>query len=114
VTEGQTLDIEHLGTDEGATVELDRVLLVADGDKITVGNPVIDGAKVVAKTEGNVKGNKVIVFKYKPKVRYRRKNGHRQLYTRLSIENIMAPGMEQSKPAKRTRRKKKEVTEDGA
>jgi len=107
------LDIERLGTDEGASVELDRVLLIADGNNITIGNPVIDGAMVVAKTEANGKGEKVIVFKYKPKVRYRRKNGHRQLYTRLSIEKILAPGMEQDKPVKRTRRKKKEVVEDG-
>jgi large subunit ribosomal protein L21 len=92
-------------------VELDRVLLIADGDNVTVGNPVIDGAMVLAKTEANGKGDKVIVFKYKPKVRYRRKNGHRQMYTRLSIEKIMAPGMEKAKPVKRTRRKKKEVTE---
>ena len=113
MTEGQTLDIERLGTDEGAAVELDRVLLIADGENITVGNPVIDGAKVMAKNEANGKGKKVIVFKYKPKVRYRRKNGHRQLYTRLSIEKILAPGMEQAKPVKRTRRKKKEVAEDG-
>ena len=114
MTEGQTLDIERLGVDEGAAVELDRVLLVADGDKVTLGNPVVDGAKVMAKAEANGKASKVIVFKYKSKVRYRRKNGHRQAYTRLSIEKIMAPGMEQTKPAKRTRRKKKEVTEDGA
>jgi large subunit ribosomal protein L21 len=114
VTEGQTLDIERLGTDVGADIELDRVLLIADGDNINIGNPIIDGAKVLAKNEANVKGEKVIVFKYKPKVRYRRKNGHRQLYTRLSIEKILAPGMEQPKPVKRTRRKKKEVVEDGS
>jgi large subunit ribosomal protein L21 len=107
------LDIEHLGMDDGAAVELDRVLLIADGDSITVGNPVIEGARVVARTETSGKGKKVIVFKYKPKVRYRRKNGHRQLYTRLNIDKILAPGMEQAKPAKRTRRKTKEVTEDG-
>ena len=90
------------------------MLLIADGDNINVGNPVIDGAKVLAKNAENGKGEKIIVFKYKPKVRYRRKNGHRQLYTRLSIEKILAPGMEQPKPVKRTRRKKKEVVEDGA
>lgn len=113
VTEGQTLDVEYLGTDEGAEIELDRVLLIADGDNITVGKPVIEGAKVVAKADSNGRGEKIIVFKYKSKVRYRRKNGHRQSYTRLSIDKILAPGMEQPKPAKRTRRKKKEVTEDG-
>ncbi len=99
---------------EGSTVELDRVLLIADGDNITVGKPVIDGAKVLATAKQNGKGKKVIVFKYKPKVRYRRKIGHRQLYTRLSIDNILAPGMEAPKPVKRTRRKKKEVKADGA
>ena len=68
----------------------------------------------MAKTEANGKASKIIVFKYKPKVRYRRKNGHRQSYTRLNIEKIMMPGMEETKPVKRTRRKKKEVAEDGA
>ena len=114
MTEGQTLDIERLGTDVGADIELDRVLLIADVDNINVGNPVIDGAKVLAKNEANGKGEKVIVFKYKPKVRYRRKNGHRQLFTRLSIDRILPPGVEEAKPVKRTRRKKKEVTADGA
>ena len=90
------------------------MLLIADGDNINVGNPVIDGAKVLAKNAENGKGEKVIVFKYKPKVRYRRKNGHRQLYTRLSIDKIVAPGIvQEAKPARRTHRKKKEVTEDG-
>ena len=98
---------------EGETVELDRVLLIVDGDNITVGKPVVEGARVLAKAQKNGKGDKVIVFKYKPKVRYRRKKGHRQLFTSLSIESILAPGMEAPKP-KRTRRKKKEVTEDGA
>lgn len=111
VTEGQTLDVELLGMDEGTAVELERVLLIADGDNIVIGNPVVEGARVVARAEASGKGEKVIVFKYKPKVRYRRKNGHRQMYTRLSIDKILAPGMEQAKAVKRTRRKKKEVTE---
>jgi len=100
---------------EDSTVELDRVLLIADGDKVTVGKPVIDGAKVLAKAESNGRGDKVIVFKYKSKVRYRRKTGHRQHFTRLLIDRIMPPGAaEAALPAKRTRRKKKEVSEDGA
>lgn len=98
---------------EGGAVELDRVLLIADGDNVTVGKPFIEGAKVLAKAQHNGKGDKVIVFKYKPKVRYRRKNGHRQLFTRLSIDKISAPGIEEAKPVKRTRRKKKEVKADG-
>lgn len=119
--------------EEGGTVELDRVLLVADGDKVAVGNPVVAGAKVTATAKENGRGAKVIVFKYKAKVRYRRKNGHRQSYTRLSIDSITAPGMaeakpakaakeakpakaaKEAKPAKRTRpKKKKEETADGA
>jgi len=105
--------VERLDVSDGGTVELDRVLLIADGDNVSVGKPFIEGAKVLATAQHSGKGDKVIVFKYKPKVRYRRKNGHRQLYTRLSIDSIMAPGMEEAKPVKRTRRKKKEVTTDG-
>ena len=101
---------------DGGNIELDRVLLIADGDNITVGKPVIEGARVLAKAERNGRGDKIIVFKYKSKVRYRRKNGHRQHYTSLSIDKILPPGAEAPKPAKKrtTRRKKKEVTADGA
>jgi large subunit ribosomal protein L21 len=113
VTSGQTIDVEHLEVAEGSTVELDRVLFVADGDKVTVGKPFIEEAKVLATAKQNGKGEKVIVFKYKPKVRYRRKTGHRQLFTRLSIDKIVAPGYEEAKPVRKTRRKKKEVTTDG-
>jgi len=108
------IDVERLDAAEGKTIELDRVLLIADGDKVTAGKPVVDGAKVVATSQGEGKGKKVIVFKYKPKVRYRRKAGHRQFYTRLAIDEIVAPGMAEDKPVKRTRRKKKEVVTDGA
>ena len=108
------IDVERLDAAEGKTVELERVLLIADGDKVTAGKPVVDGAKVVATSQGEGKGKKVIVFKYKPKVRYRRKAGHRQFYTRLAIDKIVAPGTAEDKPVKRTRRKKKEVVTDGA
>lgn len=104
--------------EEGGNVELDKVLLIADGDNITVGKPVIDGARVLAKAERNGRGDKVIVFKYKSKVRYRRKNGHRQNFTSLSIDKILPPGVEAPKPKparkRTTRRKKKEETTDGA
>jgi large subunit ribosomal protein L21 len=82
------ISVERLPVDDGSQVELDRVLLVADGDKVRVGTPLIEGAKVVAEALGEEKGKKVIVFKYKPKVRYRRKTGHRQQYTRLAIKEI--------------------------
>ena len=98
--------------DEGNTVELDKVLLIADGDRVTVGTPNIEGAKVVATAQGEGKGKKVIVFKYKPKVRYRKKTGHRQLYTRLSIDEVISPEAMPGEP-KKTRRRKKEVVEDG-
>ena len=115
VTPGQTIDVERLDAAEGNTVELDRVLLIADGDKVTVGTPVVEGAKVIATSQGEGKGKKIIVFKYKPKVRYRRKMGHRQLYTRLTVDKIVEPGAIQAEPVKKARRrKKKEVIESGA
>lgn len=91
VIPGQTIDVERLDVAEGNTVELDRVLLIADEDKVTVGTPIVDGAKVIATSLGEGKGKKIIVFKYKPKVRYRKKTGHRQLYTRLTIDKIVEP-----------------------
>ncbi len=102
---------------EGNTVELDRVLLVADGDKVRVGTPTIEGVKVVATSQGAGKGDKIIVFKYKPKVRYSKKTGHRQLYTRLIIDKIIGiePEDKPNEPVKKVRRrKKKEVIESGA
>ena len=100
---------------EGGAIELDRVLLLADGDNVTVGKPVIDGARVLAIAKKNGKGDKIIVFKYKSKVRYRRKNGHRQPFTTLNIDKILPPGAEAPKAVKKTaRRKKKEETPDGA
>jgi large subunit ribosomal protein L21 len=74
---------------DGSTVELDRVHLVADGDKVTLGRPTINGAKVVADVVGDGRKDKILVFKYKPKVRYRVKKGHRQPYTRLAIKEIV-------------------------
>ena len=114
VTPGQTIDVERLDVGEGNGVELDRVLLIADGDKVTVGSPTIEGAKVVATSQGEGKGKKIIVLKYKPKVRYRKKTGHRQLYTRLAIDKVIEPGATQDEPAKKVRRRKREVTESGA
>ncbi len=99
---------------EGSTIDLEKVLLIADGDKVTLGTPTVDGAKVVATSQGDGKGKKVIVFKYKPKVRYRKKTGHRQLYTRLVIDKIIEPGAEPEKPKKPVRRRKKEVIQSGA
>ena len=99
---------------EGGTIELNKVLLLAEGDNITVGKPLVEGARVLATAKKNGRGDKIIVFKYKAKVRYRRKNGHRQLFTTLSIDKILPPGVEAPKPVKKARRKKKEEPADGA
>ncbi len=99
---------------EGATVELDRVLVIADGDRLTLGRPIIEGARVVATSKGEGKGKKIVVFKYKPKVRYRKKTGHRQLHTTLAIDSISQPGDSPKPTAKKPRRRKKEVAKDGA
>ncbi|MBA7605205.1 hypothetical protein ES703_12334 [subsurface metagenome] len=105
--------MERLDVTEGNTVELDKVLLIAEGDKVTVGKPTVDGAKVIATSQGEGKGKKIIVFKYKPKVRYQKKTGHRQFHTRLVIDKIVTPGTMQDKPVKKTRRRKKEVITSG-
>jgi large subunit ribosomal protein L21 len=87
VSQGQTLEVERLSASKGSTIELDRVLLLADGEKVTPGTPTVDGARVLAEVVEHGKGKKVIVFKYKPKVRYRKKTGHRQPFTRLAIKD---------------------------
>jgi large subunit ribosomal protein L21 len=74
---------------EGETVELDKVYMLADGDNVTVGSPTIPGARVIASVVGTGKKDKVIVYKFKAKARYRRKKGHRQPYTRLAIKEIV-------------------------
>lgn len=91
VSEGDVIYVEKLVADVDSTVELTDVLAVttAEGD-LKVGAPVVDGAKVVAKVVAQDKAKKVIVFKYKPKKDYRKKQGHRQPYTKLLIEKIEA------------------------
>ncbi len=89
------------------------MLLIAEGERVTLGKPVIEGAKVIATSRGDARGEKIIVFKYKPKVRYRKKTGHRQSHTRLLIDKIIEPGAAKTEPARKARRRKKEVTTDG-
>ena len=88
VAEGDTLFIEKLPNEAGDTVTFDKVLAVIDGDKITVGTPVVEGAKVDASVVKNGKGKKIMVFKYKPKKGYRKRQGHRQPYTKVTIGAI--------------------------
>ncbi len=68
------------------------MLFISDEANTLMGNPTIEGAKVIATSLGEVKGDKIIVFKYKSKVRYRKKTGHRQIYTRLAVSEIVKPG----------------------
>ena len=86
---GQTLDVDRLSVAPGETIELGRVLMVGEDERVSVGQPTVPGAKVMAKVLGEVHGPSIIVFKYKNKVRYRRKIGHRQPYTRVAIREIV-------------------------
>ena len=86
--EGETIEVDRYDVEVGEQIDLDHVLLISDGDAVTIGTPVIEGAKVEATVIAHIKGPKVIVFKYKPKIRYRVKKGHRQQYTRLRIDSI--------------------------
>jgi large subunit ribosomal protein L21 len=94
VQEGRPITIERLPGEPGETVELRDVLLLADGENVTVGSPVIDGARVVGTIAEQGRSKKVIVFRYKAKTRSRKKTGHRQHFTRLLVEDILAPGQE--------------------
>lgn len=90
VQEGDVLFVEKLNVEADSTVELNEVLAVSKDGKLTVGSPVIEGAKVTATVVKHGKAKKIIVFKYKPKKDYRRKQGHRQPYTQIRIEKIEA------------------------
>jgi large subunit ribosomal protein L21 len=86
---GDVLKVDRFDAEKGSAVSLDKVLLVS-GDSIKVGTPYVVGAAVKATVQDEVKGDKIVVFKYKPKKDYRRTQGHRQLYTLLKVEEIQA------------------------
>ncbi|HHX75706.1 MAG TPA: 50S ribosomal protein L21 [Firmicutes bacterium] len=90
VEEGTVLDVELLPEENGAAVSFNRVLAVKKDDKLHVGKPYLEGAVVHGKVLDHGKGKKIVVFKYKAKKNYRRKQGHRQPYTRVLIEKIEA------------------------
>ncbi len=90
VAEGDVLYIEKLPVEAEETVTFDQVLAVLDGDTATFGQPTVAGASVEAKVVKNGKGKKVIVYKMKPKKNYRRKQGHRQPYTKIEITKVKA------------------------
>lgn len=89
VEEGQTIFVEKLEVAEGEVVTFDKVLMIG-GENVKVGSPVVAGATVTAKVEKQGRAKKIIVFKYKSKKNYRKKQGHRQPYTKLTVEKINA------------------------
>ncbi len=88
VAEGDVIFVEKLDAQEGAAVTIDKVLVVGDGADVKVGAPYVDGATVAATAVKNGKDKKIIVYKYKPKKGYHKKQGHRQPYTKLEITKI--------------------------
>ena len=91
--EGETLEVDRLGKPAGEPVEFSEVLLAADGEQVLVGSPLVAGARVQGTIQGEVRGEKIVVFRYQPKKRRRRKLGHRQTYSRVKIEMIDLPGI---------------------
>jgi len=88
VSKGDVIFFEKLDAEEGKKVNFDKVILVSDDKKVEIGNPYVKGAKVEGKVISHGKGKKIIVFKMKPKKNYRRKQGHRQPYTKVEITTI--------------------------
>jgi len=109
VEKDQRVFVNRLQTEEGKKVSFDNVLLLGDGDKVTVGAPAIDGAQVSAKVLKHLKGDKVIVFKKKRRKGYRVKNGHRQSLTEIVIESIAASGAKKAAPKKEVKKAEPKV-----
>ena len=113
---GDVVDVERLYVDVGAPVELEDVRLIAGDGEFLVGSPQVEGALVRAQVVEHLRGPKLVVFKYKPKARYRRKTGHRQELTRLQIEDVVLPGAANAEkpapPPRRTSRAKAEAAEE--
>jgi large subunit ribosomal protein L21 len=108
VAKDQKVYVHRLQDKEGSKVSFDNVLLVSDGEKVTLGAPAIEGAKVTAKVLEHLKGDKVIVFKKKRRKGYKKKNGHRQFLTEIQIDGIALGG------AKKKAAPKKEAAEEAA
>ncbi|MCP4334829.1 MAG: 50S ribosomal protein L21 [Gammaproteobacteria bacterium] len=90
VTKGETLRVEKLAGDEGSTVKLDNVLMVADGDKVSVGTPTLDKASVTAKIMSHGRGDKIEIIKFRRRKHSRSQMGHRQSYTEIEVTDIKA------------------------
>ncbi len=99
VQQGEVLRVEKISGDVGSPVTFDRVLMFADGDNVSIGQPVLDGISVEGHIVEQGKAKKIIVFKYKRRKRFRRKNGHRQEFTAVQIDSIKAKGSTAEKAA---------------
>jgi len=92
VERGNKVYVHRLQANEGAKIEFDRVLLMGNGDKVSIGNPLVEGAKVAATVVGHVKGDKVIIFKKKRRKGYQKWNNHRQSFTQILIQGVLGKG----------------------
>ena len=90
VAEGDVIQVEKLGVEAGDAVTFDKVLLVSNNGEVKIGKPYLESASVSAKADLNGRGQKIVVFKYKPKKGYHKKQGHRQAFTQVTIEKINA------------------------
>ena len=98
--EGDVITVEMLDVNAGDKVELDKVLVLSDDNGLKVGTPYVEGAKVIAEAVENGKGKKVIIFKYKAKKDYRKKQGHRQPYTMIEIKSLGGKATAKAAPKK--------------
>ncbi len=89
VSEGDVIRVDAMPHPVGAQIEIEKVLLLSTDTGVQVGSPLVEGARVVARVEALEKGEKLLVWKYRPKQRYRRRQGHRQVFSRLRIERIV-------------------------
>ncbi len=109
VEAGTELVIERVPGDPGSSITFDRVLLLGDGDAVTVGTPTVAGASVTATVLGETLGPKLVVFKFKQKVKYRRHAGHRQHLTKVRIDEILGPGADKPRRARKAAEPKTEA-----
>lgn len=107
VSEGDVITVEKLNVEDGANVELDKVLILGEGSDIKVGSPYIDGAKIMGRVVESGKAKKVVIYKYKSKKDYRKKQGHRQPYTMIEILSLDGKA-----PVKKSAPKAEEVAAD--
>jgi large subunit ribosomal protein L21 len=114
VEPGSTLLMERLSSQPGGSILFDRVLLIGDGDEVTVGTPVVAGASVSGTILGEELGPKLVIFKFKQKVKYRRRTGHRQHLLRVRIDEINAEGRARSRSRAKTEPPKDEPSPEPA